>query len=187
MHQIVIAVTGKIGAGKSTVVNYLVEKHGASRYLISDHLRRIMKWFRVRPTRRMFTVFATSLRWLFGSDYLGRWTARQIQRDSSAVIVVDGIRNVATNHVLAIRCPYYCLIGITANDTIRYDRVRNRGEKAGEWQMSRAQFNANGRLTSESEVDILLQLADEKLENEGSLFALYEHIDALVAALRVKT
>ncbi len=128
-----------------------------------------------------------TLRCLFGHEYFGRWTARQIQRDACAIIVVDGVRNVATNRVLAMRCTHYFLIGITADAEIRFDRVKGRGEKADEVMMTHAQFDANGRLASESEVDILLQLADVKIANEGSLRALHEHIEALVASLRVKT
>lgn len=62
MHQIVIAVTGKIGAGKSTVVKYLVEKHGASRYLVSDRIRQFLRWIPFRPTRGVFSAVAMTLR-----------------------------------------------------------------------------------------------------------------------------
>jgi dephospho-CoA kinase len=120
-----IGITGTDGAGKGTVVEYLVKQHGylhfSSRGLITRELLR-----RGLPTDRPhLRQQANELRATHGDDYLVQTALTSVREQALVYMIIESIRAVAEAE--SLKRAGGVLLAVDADVRVRYDRIIGRG------------------------------------------------------------
>lgn len=122
--KIIIAVTGLIGAGKSTVAEFLEHDHRFLRLSFRSYLGHILEQRGLPLEREHMRVLANEIRALYGSDYILKEMLR-MANDYQGNVVIESIRTV--NEVKYLHEIGAVLVAVTAPSYARYERVIERG------------------------------------------------------------
>lgn len=181
----IIGITGTLGAGKGTVVDYLAEKgfkHYSIREFLSDEIRR-----RNLPVNRNTLVeVGNDLREKYGSGYL----AEQLYfraREASGDCIIESLRNPGEVEILKSKGDFV-LFAVDANIGLRYSRIINR--KSSTDNISFIEFvenekrefisnNANKQNLSKS-----IEMADYVFQNNGTIEELYKEIEKVLGEIK---
>ncbi len=123
----IIGITGTLGAGKGTVVNYLVERKGFRHYSVRGLLIQDLESRGMPVNRDTLTAIANSLRAKYGVAYI----AEELYRKAAAEgcdCVIESIRTPGEIEMLRNKGDFY-LLAIDADPRIRYKRIRDRNSE----------------------------------------------------------
>ena len=59
--MLIIGITGTIGAGKGTVVDYLTSRYGFKHYSVRKYLTELLRYQGIEPNRDHFTALANDM------------------------------------------------------------------------------------------------------------------------------
>jgi dephospho-CoA kinase len=179
--RIVIGLIGEKGAGKGTVAEYLIDKYGAVHYGTSKILRRTLEDLHVPVTRDNLIKLALVLKEGFGSSIIIDSLIEDIEKNGSELIIADGIR--MHGDVEPFRRKYgenFCLVYVTADLKLRYERTKTRKQNAGEDEATFEQFlEEEGKLTEVS-IHEIGRHADFKLNNNGTADELTRQVEEMM-------
>ncbi len=176
--KLVIGLTGNIGAGKTAVSEHLHKKYGADQVRFSQILMDVLDRLYLPKDRNNLQTLGESVRKTFGGDVLVNAFRKDLEKSSSQVVVVDGIRYM--NEVDMLRSfDNNFLLFMDAPARTRYERVVKRGEK-GEAKISFDAFLEMEQRGTEKNLPQIKKAADYVIENESSMDALLKEIDAIV-------
>jgi dephospho-CoA kinase len=177
--KIIIGLVGEAAAGKGTVAAFLNDKYGASTHTFSKSMKDCVQRLYLPLSRENIAAFSTLTRKAYGEDLYARVVAKDCEADAHGIIVVDGIRLVADMSALK-DLPGFHLIYVTAPVEIRWKRARNRGEKAGESEMSLEQFKQEELLPTELAIKSIGEGAEFTVENSGDFAELYTTMESIL-------
>ncbi len=167
----VIGLIGEKGSGKQTFVNFLKEiapDLNIRQVRFSDILAQTLMIWDIPNTRSNLQKLSLSMEETFGQSSLANAAKFSIEGDMADVLVFDGIRR-EPELILVKNMPNSTLIYITADQNLRYERLKLRSEKVGETGLTYEQFLAEEKSKAEINIPALGKKADKKLENQGSL------------------
>ena len=174
--MIVIGITGKYCAGKSTVCEYLKSKsfyYGS----LSDELRKILEKDKIPPTRENLISKGNELRKRHGNGFLARLVVEGMDKDKN--YVVDSLRNPDEITELQ-KLKNFHLWGIEADEKTRFERIvkrkREGDPKTPEEFKKFEKLEASSRNESGQQLDKCAAMAEHKIDNSGSLAELFEKI-----------
>lgn len=179
MNKIIIGLVGEAAAGKGTVAAFLTDKFGASTHTFSTSMKECVKRLYLPLSRENLTKFSTLTRQAYGEDLYARVVAKDCENDTHEMIVVDGIRLEADMAALKA-FPGFHLIYVTAPVEIRWQRARNRGEKAGESDMSLEDFKKEELLPTELAIKSIGESAEFTVPNAGDFAELYTSMESIL-------
>jgi dephospho-CoA kinase len=180
----VIGLCGKTGAGKDEAAEWISLRHGGVALKHSNWLRECL----ARNGRSEVPEKMSAL-WRAIAGELGwAWLANEmivqiIQEDlegQAQTFSVNGIRNV--EEVAAYRGQFqdsFTLVAIHAPQTMRYQRVKNRGTRPNERDMVWEDFLAIEALPSHADEEKVMALADVNIRNEVLIGHLHAELDRL--------
>jgi dephospho-CoA kinase len=120
----IIGITGTLGAGKGTIVDYLVKNKNFKHYSVGDFLIEVLKKQKRNTDRNGMREIANEIRTKFGPDYITQKLFEKAKKyDSDSII--ESIRN--PREVDFIRSHEGTLFAVEADQKTRYDRIVNRG------------------------------------------------------------
>ena len=119
----IIGVSGRNGAGKGAVIDYLAERSFYV-YSLSDVVRSELKRQGVEESRERMIEAGRALRAAGGPGALAEGLLAQLQPDRNYAI--DSIRHPEEVEVLRRSSPDFRLVWIEANEETRWDRIRAR-------------------------------------------------------------
>lgn len=177
MHgTIIMGLVGKIGSGKSTFTNILIEfaeQQGlsVSRIKFSDILLETLNLWNLTANRENLQKMAVAMDNFFGKGTLSKAVEGRILEAGERVdiVVVDGVRWQSDVEMLRYLQRDAMLIYINTTQNIRYQRVRSRKEKSGENGLSFSQFCIDDKAPNEKFIEEIGALSDIEIENNGSL------------------
>ncbi len=176
----IIALTGEKLAGKTTAADYFVHAHKASSYRFSAPLTDILKRLHQENSRANLVQIGTVLRTVFGDDMLARVLYKDLQNNNlNELHIVDGMRYMAEYEVLR-SLPDFTLVYITASLEERYNRIKDRVEKADEVNMSFNEFSRRESDATEAGIVDLSKIASHIIENNSSLEDFYAKLEELL-------
>ena len=178
----IVGITGTIGAGKGTVVEYLVKEKGfvhfSARALLIEEIER-----RGLPVNRdTTTLVANDLRAARGPGYLAEELCRRaekIQADGKNA-VVESLRSVGEIQFIKTR-PHSSFFAVDAKLETRYKRVQARQTELD--QVTFEQFSAQETREMHSDdpfkqnLSACIALADVCFKNDGTKAELHAQID----------
>jgi dCMP deaminase len=179
----IIGLTGKNGAGKTEVSQYLVSR-GFEYHSLSDEIREEVKKRGMEITRDVLTEVGNELRAQFGAGVLAERVLRRLGHERNYVI--DSIRN--PTEVMALkRRKDFVLMALNAGEAARFVRSRQRGRESAPQTIEQFIEEENRELRSDDPASQQLiateQMADLAVTNDGSLEDLHRQLDQILPSL----
>lgn len=88
----IIGITGTLGAGKGTVVDYLVKNKGYTHFSVREYLSELVKKDGSEINRDTLVAKGNELRDKFGADYIARALFEKAKESSKDCIIERGDR-----------------------------------------------------------------------------------------------
>lgn len=180
----IIGVAGTNGSGKGTVVDYLVSK-GFTHYSVRAGLIEEIKKRGLPVDRGSMRDVANELRKTHEPAYLiALLYAEAVQQGKDAVI--ESVRNIGEAEFLQTHGAR--LVAVDAARTLRYERIVKRGSETDKvdfdtWvqEEEREWHNAAAH---DMDVPAVMERADWRLDNSGTLAELHAQVDEALETLR---
>jgi dephospho-CoA kinase len=176
--KLIIGLVGEKLAGKDTVANYLVKSKGAFHIRFTHILDEILTSLDLPLSRRNEIDLGLGLRKVFGDGVLGKAVVKRALSASEDFIVINGIRMDEMKNVKEIGAK---VIYVTAPVNLRFERYKQRHEKADDGVMNLEQFVQQEKELTEIGIPELGKQADFKIENTGSVEELYKQVEEILA------
>jgi len=119
-----IGVTGTDGAGKGTLVEYLVKEKGFVHYSSRAEIVKEIRRLGLPEKRAQMRLTANSMRKKEGNEVLVARALEAIERDGAERAIVESIRALA--EVELLEKAGGILLAVDANPQVRYQRVQER-------------------------------------------------------------
>ncbi len=168
--KLVIGVVGENGAGKGSFSEYLTRLNPdlkVTRLKFSDILFSTLKLWNLPLTRANLQNLSIIMDKQYGSGTLTRATEGAVTKNKSDIVIVEGVRwdsDVPMIHSFKRNA----LVYIIAKRKIRFERMKIRGEKVGESNLSYSQFLKEEKAKTEVAIGKIGRSADFKIENNGT-------------------
>jgi len=183
-----IWITWTIWSGKWIVADYLIEKYWFTHYSARDYFTHILQSQWLEVTRPNMTALANGLREEHGGSYI-IWQLTKQAQAAWHDAVIESIR--AVDEVTLLKEHGWILIGVTAGQQMRYDRVVQRGTSLDHITFEQFKFDEHFEGSSpdpaKSNIFACLPLCDKLFLNEWSLDELHAQLDDYVASLNLTT
>lgn len=175
--QTVIAIVGKIGAGKDEAATYLSKKHGWPIFKISDPLKEELKRQGREVNRENLAKLGDKWSREKGDDYL----ARHIIEVHKEHLILSGPRQLGQIKYLQ-KHTKLILVAITADDKVRFERVtaRNSVNEAKNLDDFIREEIVNDASDGANQVIKCIDRADCKIDNSSSLENMYKKLDKII-------
>lgn len=179
INKIVLGIVGEMGVGKSTLTNYVKEKYGAVSFRFSDMLVDIAKRLYIEPNRPNLQMISSMVRQTISQDIMSKVIMHDASTATESMIVIEGIRRPSDIAYLK-ELPNFCLIGMTADERTRYERVCLRSEKPDDQIKTWEEFQQEGLAEAEQEIKNIKAQAKFQINNNGSEAELIAQIEKIL-------
>lgn len=176
--KLVIGLVGEKGSGKQTFVNFLRQIITSPSALhndmtvrqvrFSDILGQTLILWDILNTRENLQKLSIAMKNTFGQESLSHAAEFNIENETADIIILDGARRQSEIEIVRKQTPNL-LVYVTADQNLRYERLKNRSEKVGETGLSREKFMQEEAVETETLIPKLGTKTDIKIENNGSL------------------
>lgn len=184
ISKLVLGIVGEMGAGKSTITEYIKQKYGAVSFRFSDMLTDIAKRLYLEPTRPNLQLISSMLRQTIGQDVMSKVIRHDAETSTADIIIVEGIRR-PTDITYLKELPNFYLIGMTADERVRYERVCLRSEKPDDQTKTWEDFQKEGLAEAEAEIKNIKTEAKFQIENNGSEAELIAQVEKILGEISV--
>lgn len=177
-----------MGAGKGTVVGYLVKKRGFKHYSVRDLLITEINKRGLKVDRNNMVAVANELRKRYGPSYIAETLFKKAEA-SGKNSVIESLRNPSEVEALRNKGNFY-LLAVDANPKLRYERVKKRGSETD--NISYEEFLENDKREMDSKdknrqnIAECIKMADYRLRNNGAIEKLHKKIEKILDGLEKK-
>ena len=175
--MLVIGITGTLGAGKGTVVEYLIKHKNFKHYSISDYLKSELLKRNKEINRTNLQDIGNEIREKFGPSYITEqlFTNAQI---SGVDAIIESIRN--PKEAEFIKSKGGKMLAVTADQKIRYERIKLRKSEKDDvtFEEFKKQEEKEFQNTDPNAQNLpkCIEMSDIIITNNESLEKLYEQI-----------
>ena len=178
--MIVIGITGKYCAGKTTVCEYMTSKSFKYESL-SDELREILKKEGLESSRQNLISKGNELRKKSGNGFLAKSIIARMSRDKNYVI--DSLRNPQEIREFQNLGSFH-LWNITSLEENKFERILKRKREGDPKTLKefremekKESFSSDA---SDQQLDECARMAEYTIENNGTLGELFQKVDSLL-------
>ena len=180
----IIGITGTLGAGKGTIVDYLVNHYGFKHYsvrgyLIEEALKRGMEL-----NRDTYVVVANDLRTTYGPSYITDQLYLEAAENGTNA-VIESVRTPGEVDSLR-KHEHFLLFGVDADPEIRYGRVVNRASETDQISFETFMENEQREMSStdpnHQNIGKCMQMADHVFLNNGDFQDLYQQVEQVLGS-----
>jgi dephospho-CoA kinase len=176
---LIIGITGTLGSGKGTVVDYLVKEKGFVHFSVRQFLLDEIRKRNLPENRDSMVEVANEMRKMNSPSFITDQLYEQaLKKGKNAVI--ESIRTPGEIVSLKQKGNFY-LLAIDADSKIRYDRIRKRNSETDQIDFETFIKNEEREMTSTDSNRQNLQkcreMADFVFLNNGKITELYEKIE----------
>ena len=181
--MIIIGITGTIGAGKGTIVEYLVREKGFAHFSAREFIMEEVRRRGMPENRDSTTPVANDLRAKFGPNYIAEELYRRAQATGKDA-VIESLR--APAEVEALRAKgNFTLFAVDADPKTRYERIQSRRSETD--RISFEKFLADERREMENpekhqqNIAACIAMADHRFENNGTVAELERQVEVVLS------
>lgn len=174
--MIIIGITGTLGAGKGTVVEFLTRYYGFVHFSVRAFISRELDHRGIPVNRDTLTALANEMRAKNSPSYIiEELFIEAAQQDKNCII--ESIRT--PGEIEALRSnPAFFLLAVDADPRIRFNRVRKRNSETDKVSFTTFINNEQREMHSndpnKQNLAECIRQADYVIENNGSLEELHE-------------
>ena len=178
-----IGLSGNPGSGKDTAASYIKKKYGAEEFRFSYMLFNVLKILGIPVSRENLDWLVNTFKRKFGNDSLTRAIKKTIEeRSRKKIVVINGIR-LPSDYELVRSFKKNVLIYLKVNERVRWQRVRQRNEKADD-NVSFAKFKKMHLAENEKYVCEIGKKADYVVDNNGTFVDFRRKIDEVMKKIK---
>jgi len=169
--MLIIGITGTLGAGKGTIVDYLVNKHGFKHYSVRQYLLNKIEKQGLPPNRDSMVKVANTLREEHTPYYIISELFDQAVNEGKDA-VIESIRTSGEVEFLRQQ-EQFLLIAIDADPYLRYERIKSRKSETDHIDFATFIENEKREMTAtdpnKQNLQKCIRMADIKLINNGTV------------------
>lgn len=178
----IIGITGTLGAGKGTVVDYLKQEYGFVHFSVREFLKKEVAHRGMPQNRDSYTFVANELR----AQHTPSYITDQLYCQAEALgknAVIESIRTPGEIDALEKK-PNFQLWAVDAKPAVRYDRVVLRNSETDHIDYDTFLSNERREMFSDDpnkqNLSVCIQRAKAVLHNDGTREELYAQVDAIL-------
>ncbi|MES2780370.1 MAG: AAA family ATPase [Bacteroidota bacterium] len=182
----IIGITGTIGAGKGTIVDYLTSRHGFKHYSVRGYLIKIIEQRGMPVNRDSMVVVANELRANNKPSFIAEELFNEAFQHGGNCII-ESIRTVGEITELKSK-GNFTLFSVDADRKIRYERIVKRGSETDMVSYETFEENEEREMKADDpnkqNVGACMKLADIHFLNDGTFDELYQQVDSALGKLK---
>lgn len=184
--MVIIGITGTIGAGKGTIVEYLQQKHNFSHYSVRNYLIKVAEKENIPLCRDSYVLIANRLRTEHSPSFIiDELYNEALENGQNAII--ESIRT--EGEIISLRKKgNFVLFAIDADPKIRYQRVTMRKTETDNITFEKFLADEQKEMTSTNpnhqNLSRCIELADYVINNDGDFDQLHQKIDEILAKIQ---
>ncbi|MBI2030628.1 AAA family ATPase [Candidatus Kaiserbacteria bacterium] len=180
----IIGITGTLGAGKGTVVKYLVEKHGFTHYSVRAYLEEEILRRNLPNNRDTMTTVANELRAQNGPGHIvEQLMLRAVEHGGD--VVIESIRSVGEAEFLRAHGAH--LWAVDADVKVRYERIVARASATDAVSYEKFVSDENREFfnsdPNKQNISGVVAMADVVINNDGTADELFAHLEEILSSL----
>lgn len=172
----IIGITGTLGAGKGTVVEFL-KKKGFRHYSVRDFLTQEIRRRGLEPFRDNMVAVANELREKFGSSYIIEELSLRASKEGSNA-VIESVR--CPGEVSALKKAGGLLFAVDADIETRYARIIERGSSTDKISFDEFVFHEQREMSSpdpnKQNLQRCIEMADYVFKNDWTIEELHNKV-----------
>ena len=176
----IIGITGTLGAGKGTIVDYLIREKGFNHFSVRQYLIGEMEKHGLANNRDNMVVTANDLRAKHSPSFIIEELYKQAKAKGGNA-VIESIRTPGEIDFLK-KQGYFLLLAIDANPKIRYERIKGRKSSTDNIDYNTFVANEKREFTSDDpnkqNLKKCIDQADIVLNNSGTIDDLYLQLES---------
>ena len=179
--MIIIGITGTLGAGKGTVVEYLVKRKKFKHYSVSGFLKEELVKQGRKIDRTSLQNIGNELRKKFGPAYITKKLFKKAKKGNVNAII-ESIRNPKEAKFIKSHSGF--LLAVTADQKTRYKRIKLRGGEKDNITFIEFKEQEEKELQSKDpnaqNLNKCLLIANWHFVNNSSKKSLYEKVEKVI-------
>ncbi|MBR4301141.1 MAG: AAA family ATPase [Bacteroidales bacterium] len=186
--MITIGITGTLGAGKGTIVDYLVKERGFVHFSVRDFITQEIERRGMPVNRDSMTIVGNDLRKQHSPSYITDELYKQAQ-ETGKNCIIESVRTPLEVSELRKHSNFY-LFAIDADAKVRYERIVVRGSSTDNVSFETFIANEQREMTSDDpnkqNLKACIEQADYLFSNDGDFEDLHKKIEEVLDKIMYK-
>ncbi len=189
MNNIIIGITGTLGAGKGTIVEYLVKEKGFKHYSARSFINEEITKRGLEINRDNMVLVANDLRAKYGPSYIAESLYQRAQKDGGSC-VIESLRTPGEIEALKNKGEFY-MFAVDADIKERYNRIHQRNDAQSDkvtFEKFVAQEKREMTATDPNKQNLskCIEMSDYKFNNSSTIDELYQQLNKVLQEIESK-